>query len=244
MRAHYLRSYLRGHFVPGHDTRTGKHTHTYSPTIAIRRGAKCGVGVASAGVAAATANSTHLPPYSPLLLLTSLPLFPHNDIIIISGCRFTLSSAHRRENIAASLALTGASLASAHAHSQLLSLVCACMCGIIPPEFAANPLKFATANKKKKETRTRTTRSCTLGVREGGREGEWGRGWQAVVRQVQFCAGTGLPQFMYSHVWVCVGSLSASLSLSLALHDALSGLFVFVVCVFCFGHTHTHHQSN
>lgn len=69
MRAHYLRSYLRGHFVPGHDTRTGKHTHTHtdrhthshSPSIAIRRGAKCGVGVASAGVAAATANSTHLP---------------------------------------------------------------------------------------------------------------------------------------------------------------------------------------
>lgn len=124
MRAHYLRSYLpaglavsasakwslrvpRGHDTNGQahtrtrtrtQTERRAHTHTYAPTIAIRRGAKCGVGVATAaGVAAATAN--------PLTARSARSArLPHNDIIIISGCRFTLSSAHRRESIPASLA--------------------------------------------------------------------------------------------------------------------------------------------
>lgn len=60
-----------------------------------------------------------------------------------------------------------------------------------------------------------------------------GEDWVSLSpRQVQFCAGTGLPQFVNANVCVNAVALTRALALSLAL----------VVCVFCFGHTHTHKQ--
>lgn len=74
----------------------------------------------------------------------------------------------------------------------------------------------------------------------GGRAGV-GHVGEPVARQVQFCAGTGLPQFVCVRVLVCVCvcACAVALSRSLSLSLALVGV---VVCVFCFGHMHTHKQ--
>lgn len=130
------------------------HTHTEQspPSISIRRGAKCGVGVAT------VAGLYRLP--HPLGA-------PHNDIIIISAddLLFHPSRAQARESIfphrshsrahnAVRLAEWLTPTPTLNNSSSVCQCVCVCesglvsVCGIIPPEFAANPLNFATAHKK------------------------------------------------------------------------------------------------
>lgn len=103
-------------------------------------------------------------------------------------------------------------MAHAHAHSLCVCVywcVCLCVCGIIPPEFAANPLNFATAHKSKRNAQPNDVRWVWGITRQ--REWEWkcgeeGRvGSQSVARQVQFLRRnrfTPVSMFVFECVWL------------------------------------------
>lgn len=89
--------------------------------------------------------------------------------------------------------------------------------GIIPPEFAANPRR--TKNKRKRAAGEEVRGWC------------WGVGHHNKRRQVQLCAGTGLPTI---RVYVCV---SERMALWPSQNGALSA-FPVSMCALFWSHTH------
>lgn len=108
------------------------------------------------------------------------------------------------------------------------------MCGIIPPEFAANPLKFATAHKKentkKKRAAERRVRSCRRG-----------RGWLSGSRETSAILRRNRFTPVNVCACLCVGSLSFSLAHALALSRVLlfAARFRLCACFVLVTRTHT-----